>query len=198
MYREVHVHFTIWRFIMSDMTNAVATGKKRANSVITTSIDGDVMRFAVLGQPTLQLDIVLVSEQNRSRAMLHGFKQRVSDAAAIPADMQTGKPASPREKWEAMKAIVDHLNSGASEWNIKRAEGGFGGVGIVLQAVANLKKTTVEELEKQLAVIAAREGVEFPAIVKRLGGSAAVIREVARLKAERAGVDSDELLDELM
>jgi hypothetical protein len=183
---------------MSDMTNAVATGKKRANSVVSVAINGGSMVFSVLGMPDLILNTEKLHSDIRERAMFHGFKQRVSDAAAIPADMQTGKPASPSEKWEAMKAIVDHLNSGASEWNIKRAEGGFGGVGIVLQAVANLKKTTVEALEKQLAVIAAREGVELPQVVKRLGGSAAVIREVARLKAERAGVDSDELLDELM
>lgn len=182
---------------MSDTTNAVATGKKRSNSVISVAIDGEDMIFRVLGQPDLILKTGNANSQLRERAMFHGFKQRVSDAAAIPADPTTGRPASASEKWEAMKQIVDHLNSGASEWNVKRAEGGRDTSGLVMHALANLKGKTITQLETQLGQMAAKSGVEVKDLLKKLSQSADIIREIAAIKAARVNVDADAMLAEL-
>ena len=194
--RELFIH--ILETQMEKVDNGVSTAKKRSNSVITTKLDGDGMIFSVIGQPDLVLETGKVSDHLRERAMFHGFKQRVSDAAAIPANPKTGKPASASEKWAAMKQIVDHLNSGASEWNAKRAEGGRDMSGLVMQALAVLWKLDVSAVENKLGQLAARQGMELKDVVKRFAGAADVIREVASIKAARAGVDSDELLDELM
>jgi hypothetical protein len=53
-------------------------------------------------------------------ALYHGFRQKVSDAAAIPCDKKTGKPATPKEKFDAMATIVRSLNDG-NQWNTRVA-----------------------------------------------------------------------------
>lgn len=182
---------------MDKTINAVATGKKRANAVVQVGMVGDKMLFTVAGVGVIELNIPNIAPANRAKAELHGWKQRVSDAAAIPCNPDTGKPATPAEKFAAMSAIVEHYNSGSADWSIKRAEGGRDTGAIVVQALANLKGKSIEEMARQIGELAARSGVEPAAIIKRLAGNADVIREVAAIRAARVGVDADDLLSEL-
>ena len=54
----------------------------------------------------------------RAYAALHGLKQKVGDAAAL------GASATDADKFEAMRAIVSHLESGSDSWNLGRVGGG--------------------------------------------------------------------------
>jgi len=51
-------------------------------------------------------------------AMVHGFKQKIADTAAMECDTETGKSAPMVAKRAAMQTVVERLNAG--EWNATR------------------------------------------------------------------------------
>lgn len=99
---------------------------KRANWTIAHKVEGETIMFSVKGAGNLMLDTKGVSAQNKSRAMLHGLVQRISDAAAMARDSKTGASATPQEKFEAMKRLVEHYQSGSEEWSPARNVEGVG------------------------------------------------------------------------
>lgn len=119
------------------MTNET---KAKSNSVITTAMDGQVIVFHIKGAGELRLDMATAHDKVRERAMIHGFIQKVSDRAAIPFNKETNQYATPAEKLEAMRGLVDHFMSGTDQWQPTRAEGSGrkpGGLdSILLAAVA--------------------------------------------------------------
>ena len=172
--------------------------KKRAGSVITTAIDGDAMVFAVTGVGELRLNTLMLNAEVKQRALLHGMKQRIIDSAAIPCDNITGKPATPQQKYEAMRALVEHYNSGTSDWNIARGEGGERAAGgITLKAVAMVQGVDEALMRKRIEGLAERKGLTAKGILASLAKSPDVIRTIAEIRAKAANVDADGLLDEV-
>lgn len=105
---------------------APALTGKRANWTIAHKIDGQLVRFSVKGAGELVLDVAKIHTANRARAEMHGFVQRISDAAAMARDSKTGASATPQEKFAAMKRLVEHYGSGAEEWSPQRSVEGVG------------------------------------------------------------------------
>lgn len=99
---------------------------KRANWTIAHKIDGQLVRFSVKDAGELVLDVAKVNAANRARAEMHGFVQRISDAAAMARDSKTGASATPQQKYEAMKRLVEHYVSGAEDWSPARDTAGVG------------------------------------------------------------------------
>lgn len=85
--------------------------------VVTNGQEGAARR--TIGE--LVLDLTKVSAANLDYAAFHGFKQRIADKAALSRDEKSGKPATPEEKLEAMRALVDYYNSGAEGWSPARS-----------------------------------------------------------------------------
>lgn len=85
----------------------------------TVSPYPDVIRFVVAGDGMLDLDLRKVHPDNAARATLHGFVQKVSDRAAKKCDPKTGRPAPVGEKFQAMRTLVEHLNSGSADWSLR-------------------------------------------------------------------------------
>lgn len=106
-------------------TQPALTGK-RANWTIAHKIEGQLVKFSVKGAGELILDVTQVHAANRARAELHGFVQRISDAAAMARDSKTGASATPQQKFEAMKRLVEHYGSGSEEWSPARSVEGVG------------------------------------------------------------------------
>lgn len=102
-----------------------ALSGKRANWKIAHKVDMDarVITWQVKDAGELRLDLGKVHADNRERAMMHGFVQRISDAAAMARDAKTGASATPQEKFEAMRRLVEHYVSGAESWSPARSEG---------------------------------------------------------------------------
>lgn len=105
---------------------APALTGKRANWTIAHAIKDNVITWQVKGAGALSLALSAVSEANRQRAALHGFVQRVSDAAAMARDSKTGASATPQQKFDAMKRLVDHYAGGAEDWSPARDTTGVG------------------------------------------------------------------------
>lgn len=183
------------------MANGNETGERkvRANAVVTTTIDEVTNRltFEVRGAGTLTLNLATVSQANRDYAALHGFKQRIADAAAIPRD-EDGVAASPLEKYEAMAALIEHYESGAEGWTRARAAGAGGGrdtSGLTLRAMARVWPE--RDPEELVAGIMAKRGIDRKAALGVFAKSDKVLAAIAEIKAAASSVDADDLLDEI-
>ena len=115
----------------------MTTEKKRAGSVISVkkvliagTTDQFKLQIKLHGTPSgdgemvpvleeLNFDPALCSAECRKFAEYHGWEQRLRDAAAKPVDQKTGKAASPREKFAAIKKLADFYLSGTKEWNLR-------------------------------------------------------------------------------
>lgn len=190
--------------------------KAKSNSIITAqpAADGSSITFKVLGVGEMTLTLGKVSAPCMTRAMLHGFTQRISDAAAIPFNKEENRYATPQEKYEAMRALVEHYETGTSEWARNRAAGGpraDGETALILRAVAEHQGVTVEDMRERVKAIATKRETTPKAYLagvlataqgaKGVGALAPIAAIYARLKAEQpvatVKLDADELLGEL-
>lgn len=177
------------------------TKKPRANSIITTKVWQRNLHISVAGVGEMVLDVDKVSAENRSRAMYHGFEQRIRDAGALLRNTANGASASAQDKFDAMKRIVDHLASGSTEWNIKAAAGGRTDSGLVIQAAMRVLKLTLEGLEFKIGEMADKHSMDRDGVLKNLASNPSIIRAMADIKAERAAqsdVGAKDLLAEMM
>jgi hypothetical protein len=180
---------------------AKATERK---AVITTEVTEDQNRitFKVRDAGELVLDLGKVNAEILTRARTHGFIQRVSDKAAIPCDTTTGLPATPAMKLEAMRTMVEHFESGASEWNIKRVEGTRkpkdGLDPIVIAAVCEVTGKDESAIRAIIEAGAAAKQIKPVAFLSALAGAGKVRTVVERMRTEQAPeLDGDELLEGL-
>lgn len=176
------------------------TDKKRANSVITVTRFDNKLTFAFTGVGQFVFDPDRCSAENRARAMIHGFEQRIRDAAALSVDRDTGKSATPQEKFDAAKRISDHLTSGATEWNLKPAASSGVDAGLTLMAIMRVFKKTLDEAETVLAATMTKKEIDRTAALKLWAGSKQVAQAILDIKSERlqSTEDADDLLDEIM
>lgn len=132
-----------------------------------------------------------VSAANRAYAALHGFKQRLADAAALGRDGETGASASPEEKAANIQALIDHYESGAEGWNITRTGGGGKSSGLLVRALMELSGESAEAVKAKVEAWTPKEraAVETSAKVKPV---------IDRMKAAGVeGVDAESLLADL-
>lgn len=172
---------------------------KRANSIISVQRMDGKLHFTVHGIGVLTLDPEKVSQENRSRAMFHGFEQRVRDAGALSVDRDTGKSATPQEKFDAMSKVAEHLNSGAAEWTMKPAASPGVDAGLVLLAIMRVYGKTLEAAETVIAASMAKRGLDRTGALKLWAASDKVAAMMLVIKTERltSTIDSDDLLDEM-
>lgn len=167
--------------------------KPKSNSIITHAVEGQTILFTVADVGTLKLNIGAVHVNNVQQATVHGFIQRISDAAAIPRNTETGQSATPQEKFDAMARLVGHYESGSSDWRILGAGGGLARTGgYLFAALSELFPT--KSADEVRAWMKSKSKDELTAL-RTKGRAADIIR---RMEAERsAGVDVDGLLGEM-
>lgn len=153
---------------------------KRANGVMQYAYDAPSgeMRWAFGGKVA---DVVFVIPNETVvtgiclSAMIHGFKQKIGDAAAL------GQSATSAEKRDAMQRVVDALNGG--EWSPPRGEGAAVG-SMLARAIAEAKGKPVADVVKWLA---GRSAIERNALaVGKYADAIAVMR-----KAKVGPIDED-------
>lgn len=160
--------------------------KPKSNSVLTHEVNDNAVTFNVLEVGTLRLDFSKLNSAIIQRAAMHGMIQRISDAAAISRDPTTGQSATPEAKYTAMKALVDHYESGTSEWRTAKV-GGAGRVSNLLPALVKLyPNRSMVELAEWLASKSKEEKSALRNSPK-----------IAQILAEMAGGNGDEILGEL-
>ena len=144
-----------------------------------------------------------LSPENTRTAMIYGVGVRVSRMAAIARDTKTGKSATPAEKFARVKACAEHLNSGATTWELVRGttgpRGPDGYTQLVIQAVANIAEVDFDTMLVRVKALCEKRGDTPAAWAKRMVASdkasgQAVRDEVLRLQQADApsGDDADD------
>lgn len=119
-------------------------------------------------------------------AALHGLKQRLIDAAAIPRNMDTGRSASVLDKYDAVCSVRNVLMSG--EWSKTRESGSGGASGLLLRAIVELyPQRSRSDIEAWLRTKSVKEQ-------NQLRSSKKIADVIARLRPE---TDASALLNEL-
>ena len=190
--------------IMGDAAaNTAAEPKVRANAVVTcTKMDGKLI-FKVKGcDEAITFDPDKVSAENRARAMIHGFIQRISDGAALSRDATTGQPALPEAKFARMKILADHYMSGSTEWAIRVAAPQGFDAGLVVRAIIHAAingAKTPDDVEALVALtIKTGKAADRDAALKFWAGTDKVIAAIAALKAAAAPRGADDVLAEML
>lgn len=163
----------------------------KANSVIETVVNGDKLTLKFSNGAEIFVDPAALSESIKEAAMIHGFKQKLCDAAAMSRDPETGKPATVEQKFAAVKEVYDRLFSG--EWNATR-EGGQSG-GLLYRAMCKLYegRKTPEYIKEWLdaKTDAEKKGLRENKKVAK------IIESLRPVDKKAAAIDSDALLADL-
>lgn len=125
-----------------------------------------------------------------AQALMHGFKQKLVDAAAISRNPETGRAASIGDKFDAVNEVYQRLLAG--EWNKVREGTPTGGL-LLAALIRFYPMKSRDDLVARLAGMSEKEQAAL-----RLNPRIAGI--IATIRAERAGadsIDSDALLDDM-
>ena len=174
--------------------------KRKSNSVVTVArLDDGTLAFDVIGAGRVTFDPTKADAAMRARAELHGWEQRLRDAAAISRDDATGASASPADKMAAIKALVDHYESGATEWSMRGAGGG--GLSLTVEAIAKVKGIEYDQAEAIVADFAAKKYAgdtkKALAFLRQGERVAKAMEEIRAARMPAPKVDADKALEEL-
>lgn len=163
--------------------------------IIATSVNEEAgtVSFNCVNGESVTVMAANMPENIRAYAALHGLKQKLIDAAAISRDPETGKSATPDDKWAALMAVLSRISGGA--WNAARGEGGGSGNGLLFRALSRLYPTkTANQLREFLDGKSAKEQAALRANPK----IAAIIEEIkAEMEKAAPDTDTDSMLAEL-
>lgn len=148
------------------------------------------------GREPVTINPAEFSEDVRAYAMLHGFKQKLVDAAAIPRDTETGRSATPAQKADAVMTVLNTLRVG--HWNKPRGEGsGTASAGGLLYRALCRMYAGKMDAEAVRAWLAGKDK-EQQAALRGNARIAAIIAEIKAEDAAKAPVNAgDDLLAEL-
>lgn len=166
--------------------------KKKAGSVLSSKMADGILTIVVTGHPPIVFDPAAVAPAHHLTAELYGWKQRLSDAAAIARDTATGMSATTTEKYAAIRRLADHYLNGAVDWNMKTGSSGPRGPqwdSVVIAAICEAYGKT-DDVVKAMAV--AKCGDTAPvAYLAAIAATAKVAPIVARMRLEAVGVDEE-------
>lgn len=146
--------------------------------------------FDLANGQTIDIEWADLTDEIKFRLMVHGLKQKVADAAAIPRDVDTGRSATDADKINAMMAVAERLTAG--DWNATR-EGGAGNAGgLLLRALMQLQPA--KSRDELAAWLKGKSKAEQAAL--RASPKVAPIIDSLRA-AKVGGIDSEDLLAEL-
>jgi len=162
----------------------------KKNSVVSVVVEDNQIRFVVEGQKSpINLDPSKLTDDIRTRAMIHGLVQKVSDAAAL------GKDATPADKFAAMQAVVDRLNDG--EWNKRSGEGGDSSpAGIIRRAFIQWATDNGKSPESAATKYESMTRKEQLAL-RKIPAIAEILEAIKASRGPVKSVDTDALLAEL-
>ena len=167
--------------------------KKKAGSAVATSINGGVLTIVVAGFEPIIFDRTRVAECHHATAEMYGWKQRLSDAAAIARDKTTGASATNVEKYNAIRKLSEHYLTGATDWNVKVAASGPRGPqwdDVVIAAICEAYGKSAEVVK---AMALTKCGVATPvAYLAAIAATSRVAPIVARLRLEAVEINDED------
>lgn len=165
---------------------------KKIETAIATTINGNTLTMTFGNGETLTVNAASLNDTIRTAAMMHGLKQKLSDAAAISRNPDTGRSATIDDKFEAVRDVWKRITSADGTWNKNREAGEGGATGALLvRALVALTGKARGVIEEQVEAMSKEQKAALRANPK-------VAAKIAELKSANADIDSDSLLDSLM
>lgn len=159
------------------------TQQNQTTRDITAKIENNQLTISFSNGQQLVVKQDYFNIEIQTMAMLHGFKQKIVDAAA----MSSG--ATIDEKWEACSEVYDRLTGG--EWN-KRRESGEPRGGLLFNAL--VRAYPARKPEEIREFLSKKSRTEQNAMLN----NSRLRPHVDAIRAEMAkNIESDDLLDEL-
>lgn len=155
--------------------------------------DQQSLRMTCINGEALTLERSMLSETILAYAVMHGLKQKLIDAAAISRDPETGKSATPDDKWNAVMSVYDRITQ-AGLWNAARGEGTGAGNGLLFRALVRMYPGKAAD---QLRAFLDGKTKAEQAALRANPKVSAVIEEIKAESAKAGNVDTDALLEEL-
>lgn len=191
---------------MTATANTTTTTRIPAISVETVQAVESTRTEIFHGQLTLKfadgtarvVDTANLTPDILSIALMHGLKQKFVDGAAIARNTETGASATLADKKEAVLAIVERVEGGA--WNVGRGEGNGTAKGSILFLALQRMQPNRDaaELADWVKARTKEESAALMRNAKLLPFIQTIQVERAAAAAQKAGVDSDALLDGLL
>lgn len=146
-------------------------------------------QFLCADGTSIDIKLADLTDEIKHALMLHGLKQKVADAAAIPRDTETGKSASDEDKIAAMRAVAGRIVAG--EWAARAGDGTAAPRGLLHKALERLYPNKSREAIAEFVA-----GLDKKAqSALRMDPRVAPIIAGLRAEASKASaVDTDELL----
>lgn len=173
------------------MSNAQTTNTRPA--VIETTVGLDSLTLKCINGQEAHVRVWDLAEPIRLHAMLHGLKQKLVDAAAISRNPDTGKAATPEDKWAAVMEVFQRITGENPTWN-KTREGGGGAGGLLMRALCRMYPAKTPDAIREY--LDAKTEAEKTALRKN-PKVAEMIETIRAESGKAANVDTDELLNEL-
>lgn len=182
-------------------SNTNAADKKAPAIAVTISRDqptggyttNDVLQLRFADGRIVSLQVGDLQPHIIADALMHGLKQKLVDAAAIPRNLETGHSATLSDKYNAVKEVADRLVAGS--WNKAAGDGSTGSGGLLLRALFRHYKE-----EKPMPVLIAyleKKTDKEKAAMRKIPAIAAIIEQIKAESTDTKGVDAENLLEEL-
>jgi len=151
------------------------------------------LRLEFANGQTLSITKDQLDANIRAYATIHGLKQKLGDAAAIPRNPDTGRSATIDDKYAAVREVYDRLIVG--EWNKRRGDGGTTGAGgLLFRALCRLYATKTPD---QIRGFLNGKTKEEQAALRKNPRVAGIIETIKAESAKSTDVDSDDMLADL-
>ena len=167
------------------------TTKRNATIAVDIQMPAGILTLTFANGKILTIGKDDLTEEQRTRALLRGVKEKLVDAAAISCNPETGRSATIDDKYNAVKAVYDRLLAG--QWNAAREGGGHSG-GLLFKALCRMYAG--KEPEQIMTFLAGKTDADKTALRKN-PKVAAIIEEIRAETGKAANIDTDELLAEL-
>ena len=177
-----------------NQTPVIGTEVTIDDDMFAVSIPRGWLKLVCSNGEQQELNTASLTPEIMIHARLHGLKQKLVDAAAISRNPDTGRAASPDDKWAAVMEVYSRITGPGATWN-KTREGGAGGSGgLLFRALVRLYPAkTADQLREYLD---GKSDAEKTALRKN-PKVATMIEEIRAETGKSANVDTDELLGEL-
>lgn len=104
-----------------------------ATKLIETTVTPDAITLSIANVGNVVLPLANLSDDIRHAAFIHGLRQKISDAAALPKSELTGDASRDGAiKLAAMQIVVDRLIAG--DWSARNSDGSGPVAGIIYRA----------------------------------------------------------------
>ena len=163
-----------------------------ARMVASESGGSGGIRFQCINGQAVQILSSDLTPEVLEPALWHGIKQKCIDAAAISRNPDTGRSATPDDKWAALLEVALRLKTGGP-WNKNREAGSGGSGGLLFRALCRMYPNKTPETLREF--LAGKSPAEQAALRKN-PKVAAIIEEIRLADADET-VDTDEMLVEL-